>query len=317
MLRAAIYSQEKRWSEVGHVEDVSELRKEPQNLFWARGDVRDLSPEDVALIQEEFDLPSDAVDAAVSARSRPKIEPFGDDVVAVIYELDEIDEQLEALQIAVFVGIDFLLVLHNGAERTLEKTEHALRKMDDLQLLYNLFDVVVTDYQEIADDLEEEVEHMEEIILEAPEAPVQRQLYALKQRLARLRRYVLPWSRMMEEVVENEDHIFPTPKRMDRLRGLRDRLGRIKDQVGSVEDLAQALIDLTRAEQGDRLNEQQRRLGAWAAIFGVATVIGGIYGMNFQLVPKHETYFGFWFALILIAVSSGGLFIYFRKKHWL
>jgi magnesium transporter len=321
MLRAARFAKNKGWSEIRHIEDVSELRNDESNLFWAREDVRELSPEDVKLIQEEFDLPPTAVEVAVSARSRPKIEPFEEDIFAVIYELDEVDEQLEAIQIAVFIGSDYALILHAGADRTLEMAERELKNARHIegpqQLLYILFDVVVADYQKIVDDLEDDVEEMEEIILSAPTAPVQRQLYTLKQRLARLRRYALPWGRMMEEVLEADKEYWHIELNPENVRSLKDRLLRISDQVRNADDLTQAAIDLTRAEQGDRLNEHQRRLSAWAAVFAVATVIGGIYGMNFHLVPKQQTLYGFWFAIGLIVVSSGGLYLYFKRKGWL
>jgi magnesium transporter len=321
VLKATQYSPDQGWSDVRHLEDVSELRKRDENLFWAQVDVRHLSPEDIALIREEFDLPIQAVEAAVSARSRPKIEPFEDDVFAVVYELDEEDDQLEAVQIAIFIGNDFVLILHAGADRTLAEAERQLLQIDRIEnaqsLIYTLFDVVIADYQDIVDGLEEEVEHMEEIILAAPDAPVQRQLYTLKQQLARLRRYALRWSRMMAEAVDADRRTWHITVKLENLRVLRDRLLRINDQVRNVEDLAQALIDLTRAELGSKMNEQQRRLAAWAAVFAVATVIGGIYGMNFNLVPKHDTLFGFWFAIGLIAFSCGGLYLYFKRKGWL
>jgi magnesium transporter len=321
MLRAACYTKDDGWSEVRHLEAVSDLRKEGGNLIWAREDIRELSDADVALFQEEFDLPSTAVEAALSARSRPKIEPFEDDVFAVIYELDEEDEQLEAVQIAVFVGSNFVLILHAGAERTLDRAEHELLDARGLEgphrLLYALFDVVIADYQEIVDGLEDEVEQMEDITLAAPDAPVQRQLYQLKQQLARLRRYALPWARMIEEAVNAEEGYWHIRVNFENLRVLRDRLLRISDQLRNVEDLTQALIDLTRAEQGQRLNEQNRRLGAWAAIFAAATVIAGVYGMNFRLVPEDQSLHGFWIVMGLIALSSAGLYVYFKRRGWL
>jgi magnesium transporter len=322
MLRAARYNTDDGWKEIGHVEDVSDLRHERNGfLFWAREDIRELSEEDIALIQEEFDLPETAVIAAMAARGRPKIEPFEDDIFAVLYQLDEEDEQLEAVQLAVFVGSDFVLILHAGAERTLKKAESILRSADSLdgphRLLYVLFDVMINDYQDTVDGLEDEVEELEDIILSAPDAPVQRQLYRLKQQLARLRRYALPWPRLIEETLQADSAFGNISVNTENLRFLRDRLLRIRDQVSNVEELAQALIDLTRSEQGTRLNEQNRKLAAWAAVFAVATVIGGIYGMNFQLVPGNETLFGFWFAIGLIAASTGGLYLYFKRKDWL
>jgi magnesium transporter len=65
------------------------------------------------------------------------------------------------------------------------------------------------------------------------------------------------------------------------------------------------------------LNENNRKLSAWAAIFAVATLIAGVYGMNFRLVPEDGTLFGFWFAVILMLGTAGGMYAYFKAKEWL
>ena len=321
MLRAACYSEPSGWGEIRELDSVSDLREEEGNLFWARLDVKDLTNEDAELIIKEFDLPARAVDAAVHARSRPKLETFDGVLFLVLHELDEVNGQLEAFQVAAFAGEDYLLVLHAGADRTLKKTESHLVNTTDypegpLSLLHLLMDVVVEDFASKADDLEDEVEHMEELVLEVPEAPVQHQLYSLKQRVARFRRYVFPISRLIDEAsnIPNEQNY----RKMQKLfRDVRDRLLRVSDQIRNVDDLAQAVIDFTRAEQDRRLNENSRRLSAWAAIFAIATVIGGIYGMNFELIPPRDSIEGFWFALGLMAALCGGLYLYFRRKKWL
>ena len=100
-------------------------------------------------------------------------------------------------------------------------------------------------------------------------------------------------------------------------RDVHDHLMRITDQVKNVDDLAQAVIDLTRAVQAQGLNETSRRLSAWAAIFAIGTLIAGVYGMNFELVPGDGTLFGFWFAVGLMVLCSVGLYVYFRNKKWL
>ena len=91
---------------------------------------------------------------------------------------------------------------------------------------------------------------------------------------------------------------------------------RITEQLRNVDDLAQAVIDLTQTEQAAVLNETRRRLSAWAAVFAVATLIACIYGMNFRLVPRDQTLFGFWFAVGLMFVCSGGLYAFFKFKKW-
>jgi magnesium transporter len=100
-------------------------------------------------------------------------------------------------------------------------------------------------------------------------------------------------------------------------RDVHDHLLRIADQVRNIDDLAQAVLDLTRGEQSTLLNQVSKRLSGYAAIFAVLTLIAGIYGMNFKLVPRHQTYFGFWFAIGLMLVSGAAMYYYFKKKNWL
>lgn len=323
VLLATCHSRQTGWTQVEDLTKVSDLREQSGNVLWAETDISSLSADDVRLISEEFDLPRLAVEDAIHPRQRPKLEVYGQQLFVVMHQLDEEQEQLEATQIAAFVGDRFVLVLHGGAGRTLEEAKRRWAG-DDLidegpqTLLHVLADVIVDDYQEISDRLENEMEDLEDIALEHPTAPIQRQLYTVKQRVARLRRYVLPATRLLDWALDPDPHGRPFSKENALLfRDVHDHLLRITDQVKNVDDLAQAVIDLTRAEQAQILNETSRRLSAWAAIFAVGTLIAGIYGMNFRLVPRDQTLFGFWFAIVLMVVSSFGLYLYFRKRKWL
>ncbi len=323
VLLATCHSRQSGWVEVEDLTTVSDLRAKAGNILWAEADVANLSSDDVALIAQEFDLPPLAVEDAINTRQRPKLEVYDRQIFVVMHQLDEIDEQLEATQIAAFVGERFVLVLHDGAKRTLDEAKRRwagdqLIEDDATMLLHVLADVVVDDYQKISDLLEEEMENLEDIALAHPQAPVQRQLYPIKQRVARLRRYVLPATRVLDWVLDPDPRGRPFTQETAMLfRDVHDHLMRIADQVRNVDELAQAVIDLTSGEQAQNLNETTRRLTAWAAIFAVGTLIAGIYGMNFRLVPRDQTPFGFWFAIGLMAASSVGLYLFFRKKNWL
>jgi magnesium transporter len=89
------------------------------------------------------------------------------------------------------------------------------------------------------------------------------------------------------------------------------------DQIRNIDDLSQAALDLTHGEHARYLNEINKKLSAWAAIFAVDTLIAGVYGMNFVLVPRDQTLFGFWFAVGLMALTSFALYLYFKGKDWL
>lgn len=322
VLKAVCHSAEKGWYPVPDLARLSDLRKMEGNLLWAEADVADLNEHDIAVIAEEFSLHPLAVEDAVHTRQRPKLDMYPTHLFLVMHQLDEVDGQLEATQLACFVGDRYVLGLHAGAHRTLAEAkrrwnEDGDRVVDPSHLVHTLVDVVVDDYQDIADRLEDEIEMIEEILLNAPQAKVDRQLYSLKQQLARLRRYVIPGTRLLEWVLDSDTKKAFSDETATLFNDVSDHLLRISDQIRNIDDITQAAMDLSRGEQSRALNEVTKRLSAWAAIFGAATVIAGIYGMNFVLVPFNGQVEGFWFAIGAMVVSGIGLYVFFKKRDWI
>jgi magnesium transporter len=161
------------------------------------------------------------------------------------------------------------------------------------------------------------MEGIEETVLQNPGAPVQRHLYKLKQRLSRLRRYAVPASRLIDRALDPDQDTRLSEHTKRLFKDVHDHLLRITDQIRNLDELSQAILTLTRSEQADALNETSKKLSAWAAIFAIGTVIAGIYGMNFQLVPADGSLFGFWFAILLMVLSAGALYLVFKSKKWL
>jgi magnesium transporter len=323
VLLAYCHSPSGGWSTVENLDHLSDLRVEEGILLWAEADVRDLSEKDVALIADEFSLHRLAVEDATETKQRPKLDPYEAQLFVVFHELNEIGRQLEPVQISCFVGERYVLTLHDGAQRMLDEAKRrwAVRQEELGQgpafLLYTLLDVIVDDYERIADELEEEMENLEAIALDAPTTPIQQDLYSVKQRVARLRRYAVPVSRILEWVRDSADRTgFPEESR-PLFRDVYDHLMRITDQVRSIDDLSGAVIDLQRAEQAHQLSEVNKKLTAWAAIIATPTFIASVYGMNFALEPDTGTAFGFWFALVLMAGAAIVLYVYFRRRRWL
>jgi magnesium transporter len=322
MLKAICHSAENGWEEVHDLDRMSDLRAEHGNVLWAEADVAYLNSEDVAVIAEEFGLHPLAVEDAVHPRQRPKFEKYEKHFFLVMHQLDEKREQLEATQLACFIGERYVLTLHAGAERTLQAAkkrweEEATKVLSAADLVHTLADVVVDDYQSIADRLEDDVEEIEELILTVPEARVGQRLYSLKQQVARLRRYVLPGSRLLDWVLESDAKSWLSQETTVLFNDVRDHLLRIADQIRNIDDIAQAVMDLSRAEQTRALNEVTKKLSAWAAIFAVGTLIAGIYGMNFELFPFDGRIEGFWFAVGAMTLSAVGLYFYFKKREWI
>lgn len=326
MLTAISHTPETGWQDLADLSIISNLCDQSGARVWAEADISTLNEADIALIADEFGLHDLAVEDAKEAKERPKLEEYDKHLFVVVHELQPHEGQLEPVQIACFIGTRFVLVLHAGAHRTLDEAKRRLRASKDeiwggsAYLMHTLLDAIVDDYQLIADQLEQEIEGLEEDILADPRSAAQTHLYKIKQRISRFRRYVLPVSRMLGNVVEQGsfaasialvDTQFGTY-----FRDVHDHTLRIADQVRNVEDLGDALIDLVRVEATNAQNEVTKRLTGWAAIIAVPTYIASVYGMNYELVPNHETY-GFFFALGLMFSTAVGLYVFFKKRGWI
>jgi magnesium transporter len=322
MLLAVCHSAEKGWTRVEDLDLISDLRVRDDLLLWVEGVLGDLDESDVALISEEFGLHPLAVEDALDTRQRPKFEAFEHHFFLVLDQLDEQSGQLEATQISCFVGRRYVLTLHDGAERTLREAkrrweEHeADARLGPSFLVHALLDAIVDDYQDIADRLENEVEELEDIVLEATGAPIESRLYSLKQQISRLRRYATPVGRELGRVIQN-DSGYLTTDTAAYFRDVHDHTLRMSDQIRSIDDLSQAVLELRKGEQATALNEVTKRLTGWAAIIAVPTFIASVYGMNFELVPHEGRIFGFWFAVALMAAAGLTLYFYFKKKGWI
>lgn len=311
-----------RWKTAADLSGFPPGKREP--LLWADIDLTDADDRDLTAVGEDLQLHPLAIEDALNPRQRPKLETYPDHLFLVVHELDMRDGQLEAAQIACFIGANFVLTVHDAADRLLA-IARARWDQDDAggknasvgQLIYVLLDTLVDDYQSIADGLEDSTEQLEEIVLEVPTAPVQRQIYELKQRVSRLRRYSIPLQRTLEYVLAGNSSDFFPQEGHQQLRDVNDHMLRIADQIRSIEDLTNAALEVSRHAQADSLNQVNKKLSAWAAIFGVATIIAGIYGMNYALVPTTRGVEGFWFAILLMVVTCSALYLYFRRKDWL
>jgi magnesium transporter len=326
MLTAQCHTAHDGWVEVRDLAEISDYRSESGNVVWGEASVSDLTQEQIGLIAEEFGLDPLAVEDSQEINHRVKLEPYETHLLVVIQQLDEMQGQLETKPIYLFVGANYVLALHHDARRLLNSAKSRWQGPDQgesergpADLLYVLLDTLVDDYQVIADRLEQEVEELEESALARPTntGDLDRRLYRLKQQLSRLRRYAMPGGRVLDQYVQNHSAGVATADETRMFRDVHDNLMRVNEQIHNVDDLANAILDLRRADQTAGQNEVTKKLTGWAAIIAVPTLVSGIYGMNFELVPASGQVFGFFFALTIMLGAATTLYVLFKKKEWI
>jgi magnesium transporter len=328
------------WSDTVDLDQAANACQQDRRFTWIEVDLR-TGRDEARGVAQRFGLEELAVDDALSMRQRPKLETYDEHRFVVLFQLDEVNEQLEARQVALFAGPAYLLLLHDGAQRTVEEARSRVQRVEPADLdveraLHAVLDTVVDDYEHTAGRLEIDIEDLEAKALQASRRvarettrgaeglPSQELLYSIKQQVSFLRRYALPLTGVVEILQREEEHRRRAgagdDDRTDLLfRDVSDHVIRLGAQVRSIDDLASAVVDLSRSLQGDLLNEVNKKLSAWAAIIAIPTLIASIYGTNYRLWPPPGTSKTWGFAgVVLIMLASGAaLWFFFRRKRWI
>ena len=329
---ALVFQRDRGWTEA---EDGAGPPRDDAALVWVVLDISTAEQSEVGELASRFELNELAVEDALNPKQRPKLESYDTHRFLVIHQLDEIEDQLEPRQIAVFVGDRFVVALHHGADRLLADARKRLQEVDPDEVdvdraLHALLDAVVDDYQRTSDRLTDDIEELEARVLQVSRQadagsakatrrlPSQSLLYGVKQQVSMLRRYAVPVAAVVERL---EPAVASTSdgEEMELLfRDVHDHLLRIAGQIKNIDELAEAVLDLTRSIQADTLNEVNKKLSAWAGIIAVPTLIASIYGTNYTLWPSPRLHvFGFVMVLAIMVGSGTALWLFFKRKRWI
>ena len=275
-------------------------------------------------VAEVFGLHPLAVDDAVGAHQRPKLERYDTMVFVVLKTLWYVDESdaVETGEIAMFVGEDFLVTVRHGqgselhsAREELEATHKTLGHGPG-GVLYAVLDHVVDEYLEVVDELVVDVDEIEASVFSDERTQDVGRIYALKRELAEVRRAVLP---LRDPVSRLAAGAVPNVSEAARpfFRDVGDHLARAAETVDSLDSLLSTAFDAYVAQISVQQNDDMRKISAGAALIVVPTFIAGIYGMNFHYMPELGWKYGYPFTLALMAAIVVALWVWFKKSGWL
>jgi len=299
---------------------VSDHLEQPGTHVWL--DLAAPQASDLGLLAEEFGLHDLAIEDATKPHQRPKIERYDNHTFLVVYALKLDGDKVIESEVDVFFGDRYIITVRKEPvlplDRVLEKwdTMHNLGEGGVGRLLYGLLDVIVDDYFVVIDGLADQVEEFEDAVLQS-DAPksVQEDLLALRKVLAHVRRRVVPFRDVMTSLSRRDQGPFGEAM-VPYFQDIYDHTLRVADSIEVMRELLGSVLDVHLSMMGNNLNTIMKKITGWGAVLGLATTIAGIYGMNFVLVPKDQTLFGFWFAVGLMVASCSALYLYFKFKKW-
>jgi magnesium transporter len=271
------------------------------------------------------------VEDAVKAHQRPKLERYGDVLFVVVKPVRYIDhvEIVEVDEVAVFLGEKFVVTVRHGDNDVVSRVRKDLDGNQDLlgrgpsAVLYRLVDIVVDGYADVAGEIDVDVSDIEVQVFGGDPVDHSERIYKLKREVLQFRTAVQPLAPAVEELAAGT---VPgvNPKTAEYFRDVHDHLLRVGDRIDGYDNLLTGVLqaDLARVavrqnQAAARQNEDVRKISAWAAIALVPTAIAGIYGMNFDNMPELHTRYGYYAVLGVIATACVGLYLQFRRRHWL
>ncbi|WP_414709334.1 magnesium/cobalt transporter CorA [Pseudonocardia sp.] len=325
----AVYAGGKRlpghWT---HERALAEVRRRDDAFVWIG--LHEPSEEQITGIAEVFDLHELAVEDAVHAHQRPKLERYDDMLFMVLKTVcyrgrpDERAEHeiVETGEVMVFLGPDFVITVRHGDHSSLRQVR---RKLEDdpeqlalgpAAVLHAIADHVVDSYLEVTSAIEDDIEEMETQVFAPRSSPNSEQIYVMKREVLELKRAVVPLVAPVRKLTEGYSSLVPHEVR-SYFRDVDDHLVTVTERIAGFNELLSSLIDAALAKITLRQNTDMRKISAYVALISVPTMIAGIYGMNFDYMPETHWKFGYPMVWLVIIVSCLSLMRVFRRNQWL
>jgi magnesium transporter len=332
----AIYVDGRRTAEPSSLRETSEAVRNISGLAWI-GLYRP-TEEEFASVAGEFGLHELAVEDAVQAHQRPKLERYGNTLFVVLRPARYLDapEEVEFGEIHIFVGKDFVITVRHGeapalgeVRRRLEEDPELLRRGPEA-ILYAIMDRVVDGYAPVVRGLENDIDEIETEVF-GGNPGVSRRIYELSREVIEFQRATKPLSGMLGVLIAGFDKYGIDPELQRYLRDVQDHVLQVVERVDSFRELLSSilsvnltLVSLAQNEEVKNLaeasidqNEEVKKISSWAAILFAPTLIGTVYGMNFEYIPELHWLFGYPFALTLMGLVSATLYLIFKSRNWL
>jgi magnesium transporter len=315
-------------------EAVSRVRDAEGAFSWIG--LHEPTEEEFEGIAQRFGLHPLAVEDAVHAHQRPKIERYDSVLFMVLKTVCYVDhdrltptsEVVDTGELMVFAGPDFVITVRHGGHGSLAELRHRLEHEADAEgllakgptaVLHAIADQVVDDYLLVADRLQTDVDDIEFDVFSPKGGPGTDagRVYQLKREVLEFKRAVVPLLRPMQQLSEPVSAKLIDPEVQTYFRDVADHLARVIEQVQGFDELLNSLLQANLAQVSVAQNEDMRKITAWAAIFAVPTMITGIYGMNFENMPELHYKYGYFVVLVGITAVCIGMYQGFKRNGWL
>ena len=282
-------------------------------------------PEVMAEIGRRFNLHPLVLEDILNTDQRPKVDDYGDYLfmVARFFEIETESGQTGSDQVSIILGMNFVLTFQerpsgrfDPVRERLRQNRGQIRKLGADYLAYSLLDAIVDRYFTILENIGERTEELEDVMLEHPRPGALQMVHQLKRETLNLRRSIWPLREVINSLTRADDRFF-RPETRPYLRDIYDHTVHAIESLEANRDVIAGMLDIYLSSVSNRVNQEVRALTVVAIIFMPATLISGIFGMNFKVMPPLDWPDGFMMALGLMAIVASTLSFIFWRRRWL
>jgi magnesium transporter len=301
--------------------DAYEACRDGKSFAWI--ELQDPSEQEFDSVLREFNLHELAVEDAIQAHQRPKLDVYDSGLLMVLKTVRyiESEERIELGEILVFVGDGFIITVHHGktslqdVRLQLERRPQLLR-LGPAAALHAIVDRVVDDYAPVITALEQDIADVEADVFSDERATPPKRIYSMKRQVLKLYSAIAPLVEPLDRLEHGDLELVPDELR-PYFRDVEDHLIRYVREVEAFREMLTSVLAANLTQVSVRQNEDVRKISAWAAIIAVPTLITGIYGMNFEHMPELGWTFGYPLALAVMATACLVLYRSFKRAGWL
>jgi magnesium transporter len=295
-------------------------------VVWV--DAESLTDDERSLLQVQLRVPASVVEAFTNPYERTKLLRYGECFHVAVHDCEMRGNDLESREIDLVIGPGWLLTVRHptaGARPVdlgvvahrfeVQRAEHGTT--EEGLLLWALLDTVIDRYFDVTDAIDGCLDEIEGIVFEDPsETGIPRETFAVRRALQEFRRAAAPMREVLN-AIDRREVKYVDDEVLVHFRDLHDRALRVIDLIESQRDLLNGLREAQLAIVSNRTNDVMKRMTSWGAILLGATLIAGIYGMNFRHMPELRWTLGYPFALGTMLLFTMVLYVWFKKKNWL
>ena len=290
------------------------------NVVWV--DVERGSRKDFEFVQKVFKLHPLTIEDMVKSNSLPKIDVVDNRYMFVIFHELYYDRQVRKVkmnEINFCIGRNFLITVHIPAMKSVEGVRKKLMSkiysgMSADNIMHKIMDVEVDGYNDLIDQLDDEIEDLEDRLLKGRNEHVLHILSDHRREVAQLRKIVGPQRDMLSKLSRDESG-FISGQMTFYFRDIYDHVFRFYNSLETHRDMISSAFETYTSIQSNNINKVVKQLSIISTVFLPLSFLVGIYGMNFSFMPGLDHDLGFYAMTLIVAIVGISMFVYFRRKY--